>query len=114
MTKLMTDVSNALLDRLEVPGDGIAAAADLIEQKEYGTMFGALVESVLEDKRQAVKEARRKMESSTRKLKQLGGSPDIIAAGFGLLLEEYRRALSARRIGPGNGPCADLQYGLNI
>jgi hypothetical protein len=43
------------LDRLEVQGKEIGAGTELIEQKEYRTMFDALVESVLEDKRQAVK-----------------------------------------------------------
>ncbi|MDR2070326.1 MAG: Rpn family recombination-promoting nuclease/putative transposase [Treponema sp.] len=97
--KLMVDVITALLDRLEVPGEGIAAVTDLIEKKEYGTMFDGLVESVLRDKRQAVRaarkeareEARREKLEGARKQKQMGVPPGIIAAGFGLSLEEIDR-----------------------
>ncbi|MDR2071632.1 MAG: hypothetical protein LBP81_09490, partial [Treponema sp.] len=105
-----TDVITALLDRLEAPGEEIAAVTDLIERKEYRTMFDALVESVLADKRQAVQrakeesrqeweravlwereKARQEKLEGARRLKQLGGSPDIIAASFGLSLEEIER-----------------------
>ncbi|MDR3146438.1 MAG: hypothetical protein LBU21_09180 [Treponema sp.] len=63
-------------------------------------MFDAFVESVLRDKRQAVKKAVREEQEKAReeaagqerekvrRLKQLGVSPDIIAAGFGLSREE--------------------------
>ncbi|MDR2071530.1 MAG: hypothetical protein LBP81_08980, partial [Treponema sp.] len=105
---------------------------DLIERKEYRTMFDALVESVLADKRQAVQQAkeearqewekawqererawqeparatrqaqdrgfwdrdraiRQEKQEGARRLKQMGVSPDIIAAGFGLTLEEIER-----------------------
>jgi hypothetical protein len=58
LSRLMTDVITALLDRLEAPREEIAAVTDLIERKEYRTMFDALVESVLADKRQAVQQAK--------------------------------------------------------
>jgi predicted transposase/invertase (TIGR01784 family) len=99
LSRLMTDVITALLDRLEASGEEIAAVTDLIERKEYRTMFDALVESVLEDKRQAVQQEREKArqeweqekQEGARRLKQMGVSPDIIAAGFRLSLEEIER-----------------------
>ncbi|MDR2070105.1 MAG: hypothetical protein LBP81_01620, partial [Treponema sp.] len=95
LSRLITDVITALLYRLEAPGEEIAAVTDLIERKEYRTMFDALVESVLEDKRQAVKcakeEARQEKQEGARRQKQMGVSPDIIAAGFGLTFEEIEQ-----------------------
>jgi transcription initiation factor IIE alpha subunit len=110
LSRLMTDVITALLDRLEAPGEEIAAVTDLIERKEYRTMFDALVESVLADKRQAVQQAkeearqeweralwereraiRQEKQEGARRLKQMGVSPGIIAAGFGLSLGEIER-----------------------
>jgi N12 class adenine-specific DNA methylase len=127
------------LYRLEAPGEEIAAVTDLIERKEYRTMFDALAESVLADKRQAVQQAkeearqewerawqeqeravlqerekarqeqeravlqeqekarqeqekaRQEKHESARRLKQMGVSPGIIAAGLGLSLEEIER-----------------------
>jgi ElaB/YqjD/DUF883 family membrane-anchored ribosome-binding protein len=81
-------------------------------------MFDALVESVLADKRQAVQQAKEearqewerairqereqvrqeqerawqeKLEGAARRQKQMGVSPGIIAAGFGLSHEEIER-----------------------
>jgi hypothetical protein len=65
LSKLMVDVITVLLDRMDVPGEGIAAVTDLIEKQEYGTMFDGL-ESVLRDKRQVVRAAR----EGARKLKR--------------------------------------------
>jgi hypothetical protein len=53
MVKLISDVITVLLNRLEVPKKEIAAVTDQFAKKEYQTMFDALVESVLEDKRLA-------------------------------------------------------------
>jgi predicted transposase/invertase (TIGR01784 family) len=58
MTKLLSDVITVLLDRLAVPKEEIAAVTGHFEKKEYQTMFDALVESVLEDKRLAREEGR--------------------------------------------------------
>jgi hypothetical protein len=41
LSRLMTDVITALLDRLEVTGEEIVAVTDLIERKEYRRMFDA-------------------------------------------------------------------------
>ncbi|MDR2071531.1 MAG: hypothetical protein LBP81_08985 [Treponema sp.] len=105
------------MDRLEASGEETAAVTDLIERNEYRTMFDALVESVLADKRQAVQQAKeeawqerekarqewermilqeqerawQEKQEGARRLKQMGVSPDIIAAGFGLSLEEIER-----------------------
>jgi flagellar biosynthesis/type III secretory pathway protein FliH len=56
LNKLMSDVVTTLLNRLEVPPEEIAEITDFIEKKEYQTMFDALVENVLEGKRQAREE----------------------------------------------------------
>jgi hypothetical protein len=56
MNKLISDVITVLLDRLEVPEEEIAAVTDHIERKEYQTMFDALVENVLADRRMAREE----------------------------------------------------------
>jgi hypothetical protein len=95
LSKLMIDVITVLLDRLKAPREGIAAVTDILAKKEYGTMFDVLVESVLKDRREAAKKiraverkARREKLEGARKQKQMGISPDIIVAGFGLSRKE--------------------------
>jgi hypothetical protein len=66
LTKLLTDAITVLLDRLQVPREEIGEVTDFFEKKEYQTMFDALVESVLEDKRLAVEEAVEKTQEEDR------------------------------------------------
>ncbi|MDR3200117.1 MAG: Rpn family recombination-promoting nuclease/putative transposase, partial [Spirochaetales bacterium] len=96
LTKLLTDVMTVLLDRLKMPKEEIHEITDLIEKKEGSYMFDRFVESVLEDKRLAVENAReetraeadekayqRQLESA-RKLKSKGYPVSDIAESLSL------------------------------
>ncbi|MFP3090254.1 hypothetical protein LQZ21_08000 [Treponema sp. TIM-1] len=112
MVKLVKDVITVLLERLEVPAEEIEAVKEYVGKKEYQTMFDALVESVLEDKRLAREEGweegreegiqigtekgreekqaeayREKLESA-RILKGYGVSVEVIAQSLHLTVEE--------------------------
>jgi hypothetical protein len=93
MSKLISDVMTVLLDRLEVPGEEIAAVTDRIERKEYQTMFDVLVKNVLEDRRLAREEGleegrtegrSKSQEEFARKALEKGLSPDVVREITGL------------------------------
>ncbi|MFP3091054.1 hypothetical protein LQZ21_12090, partial [Treponema sp. TIM-1] len=112
MIKLVKDVITVLLERLEVPAEEIEAVKEHVGKKEYQTMFDALVESVLEDKRLAREEGRhegreegiqigtekkqaeayREKLESARILKGYGVSVGVIAQSLHLTVKEVESA----------------------
>jgi predicted transposase/invertase (TIGR01784 family) len=95
MVKLIRNVMTVLLNRLDVPEEEIAAVTDQFVKKEYQTMFDALVESVLEDKRLAREVGERKgrreeaLETAQRMTKD-GFTPEQIRKYTGFSLEEIQ------------------------
>jgi predicted transposase/invertase (TIGR01784 family) len=95
MVKLISDVITVLLTRLEVPKEEIAAVTDQFAKKEYQTMFDALVESVLEDKRLARDEGRNEgrregAAETALRMKEDGFTPQQIRKYTELSLKDIR------------------------
>jgi hypothetical protein len=119
LATLLSEVIGVLMDRFKLGEEEQEELTGYIKKKEYGAMFETLVERhwQLKDegraegfaigltkgreeerkrareeecKRAREEECKRAREGS-RKQKRLGVSPDIIAAGFGLSLEEIEK-----------------------
>ncbi|MDR1933484.1 MAG: hypothetical protein LBQ57_11775 [Spirochaetales bacterium] len=96
LRKLVADVTTVLLDRAGVPKEEVGVISDAIKKKESRYMFDGLVASIKEERRLAVRKARKeaakrayqeKLESA-RNLKRLGLSDAQIASAISLSVEE--------------------------
>ncbi|MFP3091371.1 Rpn family recombination-promoting nuclease/putative transposase, partial [Treponema sp. TIM-1] len=109
MVKLVKDVITVLLERLEVPAEEIEAVKEHVGKKEYQTMFDALVESVLEDKRLAREEG---IKIGTQKGREEGrdeGREEGIQIGSeAKQAEAYREKLESARLLKGYGVSVEV------
>jgi flagellar biosynthesis/type III secretory pathway protein FliH len=107
LATLLSEGIGVLMERFKLGEDEQEELSGYIKKKEYGAMFETLVERhwQLKDEGRAEgleegftigltkgrAQERKWAREGVRKLKQMGISPDIIAAGFGLSLEEIEK-----------------------